>query len=212
MKARLYAGALIVLMTATLQADTLVLTNGRRVQGQLVGVVDGQIEFEEQVGARRRVLLIARGDIARIEFSFDQPGLPGPAPVQAPAPATPTVPRGMREKLVEVHGNQRWNDTGIDVREGQQIYFQASGEVRWGPRNRKDGARGERNSPVDHTRPLPDRPAAALLGNIGDGENIFFVGGELGPFRARQSGRLYLGINDGHLPDNTGSLRVKVSY
>ena len=211
MKARLYAGALIVVMTVSLQADTLVLTNGRRVQGQLVGVADGQIEFEEQVGRRSRVLVIAREDVARIEFSLDQPGTPVPPPVP-PIASAPSVPRGMREKIVEVQGNQRWNDTGIDVREGQQLYFSATGEVRWGPRNRKDGARGERNSPVDNTRPLPDRPAAALLGNIGDGENIFFIGAELGPFRARQSGRLYLGINDGHLPDNSGSLRVKVSY
>ena len=209
MKARLYAGVLIVVMTASLQADTLVLTNGRRIPGQLVGVFDGQIEFEEQTGSRRRVLVLAREDVARIEFSFEQPGMPAPAP---PVATTPAVPRGMREKLVEVHGNQRWNDTGIDVREGQQLYFAATGEVRWGPRNRKDGARGERNSPTDHTRPLPDRPAAALLGNIGEGENIFFIGAELGPFRARQSGRLYLGINHGHLPDNTGSLRVKISY
>lgn len=207
MTRRLYAIALMCLVTVTLHADTLVLMNGRRIQGLLVGVTDDQLEFEEQGGPRRRTLVIPRQDIARIEFG-NPSGVPA-APAEQPVVV---VPRGMRERLVEVKGNERWNDTGIDIREGQALYFVASGQVKWGPGSRKDGAAGERNSPVDSIRPIPDRPAAALIGKIGNGEDIVFIGGELGPFRARQSGRLYLGINDGHLPDNVGSLRVKVSY
>lgn len=209
MKPRFCAVVAMLLMTAAIHADTLVLTSGRRVQGQLVGIVDGQIEFEEQGLFRPRTLVIARQDIARIEFGPDHYSAS-----QQPAAAVPPpgVPRGMRERLLDVQANQRWNDTGVDIREGQQLYFAASGETRWGPRNRKDGAAGERNSPVDSIRPIPDRPAAALIGKIGDGQDIFFIGGEMGPFRARQSGRLYLGINDGWLEDNSGALRVKVSY
>ena len=34
----------------------------------------------------------------------------------------------------------------------------------------------------------------------------------MGPFRVRGNGRLYLGVNDDRLDDNTGSYRVIVSY
>lgn len=210
MTPRLLAVAVIVLGTVPLHADTLVLSDGRRIDGRLLAVHDAQIEFQEE-GAWRRTLLIARRDIARIEFDTAQPPLTGGSVRDDRAP-TMTVPRGMRERNVEVRGRERWSDTGIDVRAGQQIYFASSGEIRWGTKHRKHGAAGEPRSPVDSTRPIPDRPAAALLARIGDGQDIIFIGDELGPFRVRESGRLYLGINDGWLEDNSGSLRVKVSY
>jgi hypothetical protein len=158
------------------------------------------------------MLRVRRDEIARIEFLEAQPPSYTQTHQESAGGTGSLIPRGMRERLVTVEGNARWNDTGIDVREGQQLYFTASGEVRWGPRNRKDGAAGERNSPVNKDRPIPDRPAAALIARIGDGNDIVFIGAEAGPFRARQTGRLYLGINDDWLEDNTGSLRVKVSY
>jgi hypothetical protein len=99
----------------------------------------------------------------------------------------------------------------VDVRSGQQIYLSAQGQTRWGP-DRRDGPEGERNSPSNPNRPLPDRPAAALIGRIGERQDYFFIGADQGPFRARDSGRLYLGINDDVLTDNSGSLRVTISY
>jgi len=110
-----------------------------------------------------------------------------------------------------VDAREQWTDTGIDVRSGQQIYFASTGETRWG-RDRRDGPEGERNSPLNPNRPLPDRPAAALIGRVGDRNQIFFIGADGGPFRARDTGRLYLGINDDVLTDNSGNLRVTVSY
>lgn len=59
---------------------------------------------------------------------------------------------------------------------------------------------------------MPNRPAAALIGKVGEGENIFFIGNDTGPIRVRNSGRLYLGINDDVLTDNRGSFRVVVYY
>ena len=46
--------AAIVLAGAALQADTLVMRDGRRVQGQLISVRDGVIEFEAQRGVFNR--------------------------------------------------------------------------------------------------------------------------------------------------------------
>ena len=83
-----------------------------------------------------------------------------------------------------------WTDTGIEVRAGQTIYFEACGEVRWG-RDRRDGPAGEKNSPFNQARPLPNRPGAALIGRIGG--DVFFIGDGTGPIRVRNSGRLSSG-------------------
>lgn len=191
------AAALIVVATAALFADTLVLVDGRRIQGQLVGVFGREIEFAQQ--GTRRLLRIRRQDIARIEFED----------LEATGGGDGSIPRGMRERLVNMSAREAWTDSGINVRPGQQLYFRATGQTRWGP-NRRDGAVGERNSPFNAGRPLPDRPAAALIGRIGERDEYFFIGADAGPFRTRSNGRLYLGINDDVLIDNSGALRVTV--
>lgn len=207
MKRTFAAISLIMLVaSAALWADTLVLRDGRRVQGELVGVFGREIEFEERSGWNRRVVRIPRRDILRIDFDDDQGGFGRDDRGNFPG----GIPRGMRERQVGVSAREPWTDTGIEVRRGQEIYVQSNGEVRWGP-NRRDGAAGERNSPYNPGRPLPDRPAAALIGRIGE-RDVFFIGADPGPFRVRSNGRLYLGLNDDVLTDNSGSLRVTVSY
>jgi hypothetical protein len=211
MKLRLaVASFTLVVAPAVLTADTLVLNNGRRMQGELIGVYGREIEFEERDGGRRRSIRIPRIDIARIEFD-DRGSYDRDRDRDRDTDVSGGIPRGMRERSVTVASANAWTDTGIEVRGGQPLYFQATGEWRWGS-NRRDGAQGENNSPVNRNRPLPDRPAAALIGRIGDGNDIFFVGADAGPYRARSSGRLYLGINDDVLTDNAGNLRVIVSY
>ena len=202
--AALIAVTTAVTLTHTLLlADTLVLTNGRRVQGDLVGVQRREIEFDER--GSRRILRIPRDEISRIEFeddrSFERDDFSGGG----------GIPRGMRERQIGVDAREPWTDTGVDLRAGQAIYFSASGEVRWGP-GRRDGAAGERNSPDNPGRPLPDRPAASLIGRIGERDEFFFIGADAGPYRARSSGRLYLGLNDDFLQDNSGALRVTVYH
>ncbi len=204
MKLRLTLASLaFITATAFVHADTLVLNDGRRLQGELLGVYGRDIEFEERGGGRRRTVRLSRDEVSRIEFNR------GRDDDRDQSSGFPS--RGMRERQVVVDAREQWTDTGIDVRSGQQIYFASQGETHWG-RDRKDGAEGERHSPLNPNRPLPDRPAAALIGRIGDGNQVFFVGADSGPFRARDSGRLYLGINDDVLTDNSGNLRVTVSY
>ncbi len=195
------ATALTLTATVVL-ADTLVLTNGRRVQGALVGVSRYEVEFEER--GSRRTLRIPRDEIGRIEFQDDRSFVRDDS-------SGAGVPRGMRERQIGVDAREPWTDSGVDVRAGQTIYFAATGEVRWGP-GRRDGAAGERNSPHNAGRPLPDRPAASLIGRVGDRDEFFFIGADPGPYRARSSGRLYLGLNDDVLQDNSGALRVTVHY
>jgi hypothetical protein len=199
----------IVAAGGTLFADTLVLRDGRRVQGELVGVYRGEIEFEERSGRNRRAVRIPRQEVLRIEF--DSQGQGGWSPWGQPQQDgfSGGIPRGMRERHVNVTARDPWTDTGVDIRPGQTFYVTSDGQIRWG-RERRDGPAGERNSPYNAGRPLPDRPGAALLARIGD--DLMFVGSQAGPFRVRSGGRLYLGINDDVFEDNTGAFRVTVSY
>ena len=203
MKRHIAAICLLVVATGAIgSADTLVLMNGRRIQGELLGVYGREIEFEERAGGARRVMRVPRADIVRIEFLEEQSG--------NQQDVRPVIPPRLRERNVTVSPTAAWTDTGIDVRAGQEIYFQTSGQVTWSPNKRVD-ANGTRNSRPDPNRPLPTRDGGALIGRIGE-RDIFLIGLDLGPFRIRQNGRLYLGVNDDNLEDNTGFYYVVVSY
>jgi len=198
--------ALIVALPISLQADTLILRDGSRVQGELIAVRNGTIEFEERRNSGAgRTLRFDRDEVVRIEFETYRNDTSGSS-------TNFGRPTGMREKQVIVSGDVSWNDTGIDVRPGQTVYFESQGQVRWG-RDRRDGPAGERNSPPNPGRPMPNRNAAALIGKIGnDSGDLFFIGEETGAVRLRGSGRLFLGVNDDVLTDNSGNFRVVVYY
>ena len=192
-------------LTASVQADTLYLRDGSRVQGELIAVRNGTVEFEERRSyGSGRTLRLDRDEVVRIELqTVRRAG--GSDFVSGGRPS------GMRERQTIVSADVPWNDSGIDVRAGQTIYFEAHGQVRWG-RDRRDGPAGERNSPSNPNRPMGNRNAAALIGKIGSGNDLFFIGDDTGPIRARSSGRVYLGINDDVLTDNSGNFRVVVHY
>jgi hypothetical protein len=208
----LLTAALVVGLPLTLAADTLYLRNGTRVQGDLVSVRGSTIEFQERRGfGGSRTLRIDRSEVDRIEFDGNGGGGPGWGSTNPGSGGDwgGGRPNGMRERQVNVAATVEWNDTGVDLRAGQMVYFAASGQVRWG-RDRRDGPEGEKNSPFNQARPLPNRPGAALIGRIGG--DVFFIGDDRGPIRVRNSGRLQLGINDEYLQDNSGSFRVTVYY
>lgn len=191
-------------------ADTLVLRNGRRIDGELIGVRGDTIEFQER---GRRSERYDRGEVRRIELDDPRSGSSWSGGDDRPRRNDDDLerPGGLRERQVDVDARNAWTDTGIDVRSGQRIRFRAKGEVRWGP-GRKDGPGGEGGSHQNPNRPMPSRAGAALIGKIGGGNDLFFIGDDQGEIRVRGSGRLYLGVNDDYLQDNSGSFRVTVYY
>ena len=215
-------GIALIGFTLIVRADTLVLRDGRRVDGTIVGIRDGVVEFEARgrgflSGGRER-MRVDREDVLRIEFDKRADDRPDNnlrdndrRDNDRGDSRDTRRPSGLREREVSVDSWLGWKDTGVEVRSGQTVYFSASGRVRWGP-NRQDGPAGERNSPRNDARPIPSRPAAALIGRIGDSDEYFFIGDEQGAIRMRSSGHLYLGVNDDYLKDNTGSFRVTVYY
>jgi hypothetical protein len=203
--------AVLLGLPVLLSADTLVLRNGNRLDGELVSVRGTVIEFDEFRGSSRRTIRVNRNDVARIELGTfgGGGGWEGGSGGWTGGGARPP---GMRQRTVSVSASMPWTDTGIDVRVGQTVYFESGGQVRWG-NDRRDGPEGEDDSPYNPGRPIPNRPAAALIGAVGQGSpDPFFIGADSGPIRMRQSGRLRLGINDDYLVDNSGSFRVVVYY
>lgn len=197
----------VVVAGVVVSADTLILRDGTRVTGRLVGANDDTVEFEERGSGRRAVVRsYDRDEILRIEFDrapgggfFDEP-------------ARPARPSGLRERLVIVSGDVDWNDAGMTLRANQDIWLESSGRVQWG-RDRRHGPAGEPNSPRNDGRPMPSRNAAALIGKIGEqSTDYFFLGNETGPIRIHTAGRLFLGVNDDFLNDNSGNFRVVVYY
>ena len=202
--------AIVLALPVTLAADTLYLRNGQRVEGELIGVRNGQIEFEERRGfGGTRTLRFDRDEVDRIDFENRRYGNNYGNSGNNNSNLSGGRPSGMRERQVIVSADVQWNDSGVDVRAGQTIYFEAQGRVRWG-RDRQDGPAGERNSPSNPNRPMGNRNAAALIGRIGN--DLFFIGDETGPVRMRSGGRLFLGVNDDVLTDNSGNFRVVVYY
>ena len=100
------AGIVLLAVVGTVaSADTLVLRNGQRIQGTLVGVRGDRIEFEERDGGRSHERSFDRSDVRRIEidendtYSGDRDDRGSPS-------------SGMRERTVTVSANTAWTEIG----------------------------------------------------------------------------------------------------
>jgi Ca2+-binding EF-hand superfamily protein len=116
---------------------------------------------------------------------------------------------GTAGSFVTVDSRSAWVDTGIDVRRGDVIMFEVDGEVQLSSNaNDVAGAGGHISGRRAANAPLGSAPAGALLARIGN-QGIVVVG-DRRSLRAPSAGRLYLGVNDDHYDDNSGSFRVMV--
>jgi len=109
-----------------------------------------------------------------------------------------------------VPATQRWTDTGIDIHAGDTITFDAYGTVRLSsdPNDVADPL-GSRLGRRAADAPLHDASAGALVARIGNA--TILVGDHRTIARYPFSGRLYLGVNDDYLNDNSGQYTVSVS-
>lgn len=119
---------------------------------------------------------------------------------------------------VEVYADNNWQDTGIDIRQGETITIQyVSGE--WSPFSGYYTDGQGCTDPNVCTQDLsvlknfPDNIVsgihATLIARINQGP-ILVVGNEV-TFKAENTGRLMLRMNDKSTSDNSGSLVVSVT-
>jgi hypothetical protein len=118
------------------------------------------------------------------------------------------APAGARS--VVVPGNVAWTNTGLNVSRGQWLRFEPSGEIRLSF-NGDDmaTAAGGKNFRLVQKSQIPTIPVGALIGRVNNGQP-FSIGDTTQAFQMPADGRLYLGVNDDHLPDNSGNYVVKV--
>jgi len=125
--------------------------------------------------------------------------------------------RQWREKTITIPASEAWTDTGIDLRPNMTLEISAEGQIRTGLTvvSGPDGNLPGRGSSVRY--PVQDQGVGALIAKIraGNGResNPRYIGSSLrtttGP---NDTGRLYLGINDNNVRDNSGSFQVKIRY
>lgn len=96
-----------------------------------------------------------------------------------------------------------WTDSGLMVRRGQRLRITSSGRVSLGL--------GRFSTPtglprvVDTEKLMRNEPTGGLIAVIGDDNDEFIFVGASREFIAPRDGRLFLGVNEGNLNDNTGS-------
>lgn len=101
-----------------------------------------------------------------------------------------------------------WTDSGLMVRKGQRLRITATGRVSLG--------QGRFSTPtglprvVDTEKLMRNEPTGELIAVIGDDNDEFIAVGASREFYAPRDGRLFLGVNEGNLEDNTGSYDVVI--
>ncbi len=101
-----------------------------------------------------------------------------------------------------------WNDSGLMVRAGQRLRVSATGRVSLG--------NGVYATPTglprlaDKDKLMRNEPTGGLIAVVGDDNDDFIFVGANREFTARRDGRLFLGVNEGVLDDNSGTYDVTV--
>ena len=167
-------------------------------------------------------------DVARIYLGSvgNVPGFPTQAasnpsvtqPEMTERPAWARGRRGNRDRSaapanarsVVVPSNVLWTNTGFNVSRGQYLRFEPSGEIRLST-NGEDIGRpaGAMSARKADKATIPTIPVGALIGRIGNGQP-FPIGDTTNAFDMPDSGRLFLGVNDDHVADNSGNYVVKI--
>ncbi len=127
-----------------------------------------------------------------------------------------------------VAADQSWTDTGWDVVEGQEMYFEAAGVISLQKGNPMAYCGPDGYNLQTVQQPLRDKNIGALIGRVvflvsvevdeETGEETrdeiieeFYIGEEI-RIRMPLSGRLFLGINENVVGDNSGEYKVLVYF
>jgi hypothetical protein len=187
-----------------------ILTSGGSVIGKLVDIAGGPGSAAGEEGKERRFIFqlpdgsqrsVPGNDIGRVYLgSYSLQG-----------GATAALPEGEGQApsgAIRVPGNGQWIPTPYRVRRGQRLGFNATGQVRLSvnPDDVASPAGGSRMAPE---APVPNAPAGALIGRIGEDGAPFPIGNQPA-VQMPGDGMLYLSVNDGERSDNGGVFTVLI--
>ena len=127
--------------------------------------------------------------------------------------ATPVATTGAVLNGITVNANQRWTDTGINVNKGDQVSFTTSGTIQIAPGTVPELTATVDGSPsVNVSRakfPVPAMAVGGLVARVGNSVP-FPIGSNPNAIAMPASGRLYLGVNDDQVADNSGAFIVSI--
>jgi len=131
-------------------------------------------------------------------------GANGTDTASRPAPSTggdsPFFP--VRVRVRADSSANGWTDSGLMVRKGQRLRINATGRVSLGLGNFSTPTGLPRL--LDTEKLMRNEPTGTLIVVVGDDNDEFIAIGAGREFYATRDGRLFLGVNEGKLDDNTG--------
>ena len=176
------------------------LKSGQTVNGELFdigGTSPLRITMKTNSGERE----FSSNEISRIVLSR-----PESTGVATGGSSSIQVPEGAG---VVVAANQPWTSTGLTVRRGEVLTFNASGEAKLSAGGQTARPSGTGTDLKIQNGPLPQVPAGALIAKVGNGAP-FPIGGPTATVTMPAAGQLFLGLNDDHFADNDGGFRVDI--
>jgi hypothetical protein len=177
------------------------LKSGETVNGQLYdigGTSPLKITFKTASGDRE----FSSNEIGRIVLARPSNAVAtsGSANLQAPTGSG-----------ISINPKQPWTATGLTVRKGEVLHFNATGEVQLsGDPGDVATAFGAKSGRKAANSQMPNVLAGALIGRIGSNGQPFAIGSGV-PVTMPAAGQLFLGINDDGFEDNQGELRVDIT-
>jgi len=225
---------MVVVFAAASFADTVRLKDGSILKGKIVSFGSGKFTVAMGEGARRKELSFLASEVESIQFdapdpiaasvnrntSYTEPapkavppkvvdnGKPAPPPTQTNGTAAKLAPIEWRVKVLADNTANGWTNSGWVVKKGQRIRISGDGKVSLG-KGQTTPASGLATL-EDNVKLLKNVATGALIAVIGDDNNDFIYVGAEREFTASRDGALFLGINEGHLEDNSGAFDVKI--
>jgi len=192
----------------------MVMRDGRLIPGEITNIVNGDFVQWVPDGAARQnypISQVARIYLnlenARTTFLRSNPAAAGTSGQSGQVtPIGGVIGRVNGGVNVRVDGNQQWVDSTLDVRRGDRVTVNASGNIDIAPGTRTS-ATGARST--NAANPMANLGSGALIARVGNGAP-FAVGAGSRTLTMPEDGRLFFGINDASVNDNSGSYTVSV--
>jgi PA-IL-like protein len=186
-------------------SHVIVLKDGYAQKGRLAGLVAGNVQWQNEAGAAQQYAI---SDVQRIYLNPGSARQALNAASASPA-AVATTGQTANSRTATVNANTQWNDTGITVKKGDRVSFQTTGQIAFAQGGQTAGPDGN-GSVMNPAFPVPVVGVGALIGKVGNSA-AFPIGSNSQPIVMPADGRLYLGVNDNQVGDNSGAFTVVVT-
>jgi len=183
-------------------SPSMVMRDGTVVRGHLHNIIKGDyVQWVNEAGQRNNF------PVSSVRRLYLEPQSARNSFLQSSSTQSVVGTSGaLSAAQLRVNGNQDWTDTGIDVRNGDRLQITSTGQVTIAAGAGGNAAAGNRNR--SNSFPVATIGGGALIGKVGN--SAPFPVGNARQITAPADGRLFLGINDDVVSDNSGAFSVTV--